>query len=94
MLSDLSVHLSIPTGPVPYLTTARHLQEGAASSPHLHHLWAGFLLCHGLSRAALYGPACIPSILYLAYLQLESMDVSSLIIKYLRRTYMTLLVLI
>lgn len=56
---------------MPYVTPARHFQESIAGPSHLHHLWARFLLCHGLSCAALYGPTCIPSILYLAFLQLE-----------------------
>jgi hypothetical protein len=60
------------TGSVPYITTPCHLQESIASSSHLHHLWACFLLCHRLPCTAFYGPVSIPSILYLAYLQLES----------------------
>uniref|UniRef100_A0A5F9D3Z5 Presenilin n=1 Tax=Oryctolagus cuniculus TaxID=9986 RepID=A0A5F9D3Z5_RABIT len=57
---------------VPYAITPRHFQEGIASSSHLYHLWARFLLCHRLPCAALHGPASVPSVLYLAHLQLES----------------------
>lgn len=60
------------TGFVPYIITPRHFQESIASSSNLHHLWACFLLCHRLSCTAFYGPISIPSILYLAYLRLES----------------------
>ncbi|XP_032128180.1 presenilin-1 isoform X2 [Sapajus apella] len=57
---------------VPYIITPRHFQESIASSSNLYHLWACFLLCHRLSCTAFYGPVSIPSVLYLAYLQLES----------------------
>lgn len=60
------------TGFVPYIIAPRHFQESIASSSNLYHLWACFLLCHRLSCATLYGPISIPSVLYLAYLQLES----------------------
>lgn len=76
ILSLLCLSLSLPpfrpTGFVPYVITPRHFQESIASSSDLYHLWACLLLCHRLSCAALYGPVSIPSILYLAYLQLES----------------------
>lgn len=60
------------TGSVPYIVTPGHFQESITSSSHLYHLWACLLLCHRLSCTALYGPVSIPSVLYLAYLPLES----------------------
>lgn len=70
--SEFVSFLLSPAGLVPYIITPRHFQEGIASSSHLYHVRACFLFCHRLSCAALYGPISIPSILYLAYLQLES----------------------
>lgn len=60
------VSAPLPAGLVPYVTAPRHFQESTAGASHLHHLRACFLLCHRLSGAALYGPASIPSVLYLA----------------------------
>lgn len=68
------------TGFVPYIIAPRHFQENITSSSSLYHLWAYFLLCHRLSCSALYGPVSIPSVLYLAYLQLESHGFSPLTI--------------
>lgn len=72
ILSEFVSSPLLSTGFVPYIITPCHFQESVASSSDLYHFWACFLLRHRLSCTALYGPISIPSILYLAYLQLES----------------------
>ncbi|CAF90070.1 unnamed protein product [Tetraodon nigroviridis] len=50
---------------VSHAAAVGHLQEGSASSAHLHHLRPGLLLLHRLPGAALHGPPGRPPVLHL-----------------------------